>query len=574
LKTTYISLIFLSFVILTIPSVNSADFDDPVMQAMNDELDRSMNELILEDMIPPYFLSYLIRDGQSLSITSRYGSLIKSSCNKSRFLSIDLRVGSPEQDNTNFFPDWRAVWNYKEDLIEENDYDPLRHQLWRHTDKAYKTALETIARKKAYLQANPPKYSIPDFAPVEPYQLLEKPVELADEKAVWKKRINAAAAAFEDYHDLQDWQIEFTAQASTNRYLNSEDSHHRIGKITRLIEVTATIQAEDGERLTGSLQYLIPNTEKPPTVESLIQDVKTLASQLESAAMAPTLDEYVGPVLFEDQAAAQFVSMLFVNQLSLIRKPLTPSEWMSQYIPVGKLAERIKRRVFPDFVTVTDEPLREKWNKTSLTGYMVVDAEGVPSQNITLVKDGWLKTIPLGRQPARKISGSNGHARSLPVQLNVPGISNLIVTTSKPLKEKKMLSKLRKISREYGNEFGLIVKQLDVPYLTQHYQTIEDDSESEKLLQHPVIAYKVYVDDGRLEPVRGLVFDEVTIRSLRDIGAMGKDSHAYNLTQTTIFSDFRYAASIVTPSILVEEMELKESTLQEPLPVTFNPIFE
>jgi hypothetical protein len=37
--------------------------------------------------------------------------------------------------------------------------------------------------------------------------------------------------------------------------------------------------------------------------------------------------------------------------------------------------------------------------------------------------------------------------------------------------------------------------------------------------------------------------------------------------------DFRYLISIVTPSILVEEMELKANPAREPLTVSRNPMF-
>ena len=89
-----------------------------------------------------------------------------------------------------------------------------------------------------------------------------------------------------------------------------------------------------------------------------------------------------------------------------------------------------------------------------------------------------------------------------------------------------------------------------------------------------VVVYKVYAEDGRMEPVRGLEFDEVSVRTLRDIVALGKDQTAYNILQPTIFQDSYYPASIVTPSILVEEMELKGTTVQEPKPIAANPYFK
>jgi len=72
--------------------------------------------------------------------------------------------------------------------------------------------------------------------------------------------------------------------------------------------------------------------------------------------------------------------------------------------------------------------------------------------------------------------------------------------------------------------------------------------------------------------VRGLSFDEVSIRTLRDIVAMGDDAELANVVQRGP-AGFEYAVSVVTPSILVEEMELKAGAASEPLPLSAAPGF-
>ena len=547
--------------------------DDPIFRAMSDELNRSMGKLVIEEMQPPYFLSYLIRDDQTVVIEARFGSLLQSEQTTKRSLSIELRVGSPKLDNTNYLAKWQDLWNHRENLVEEDNYETLRHQIWYHTDLAYKRALENLAGKNAYLQANPPKKEIPDFSPVEPFTYFEERAESRVDQAAWEERIRIASGVFENYTKLQDWHVMLVVQTATRWYVNSEGSRNRRSDVYYILNISATTQAEDGERLTAFNEYLTPAGEKPPSSEELAEDIRELAAELEAMADASPLDEYVGPVMFTNQAAAQFISHLFVGQLTLTRKPLTQESWMTRYLPVGKLTGRIKRRVFPDFVSVTDEPRREKWNGTILAGHRLVDSEGVQSQDITLVEDGRLLTLPLGRQPTEKVTVSNGHARAMPIQRTVPGITNLIVTTSKPVKMKKMIGELRRLCRNYDTEYGLLIKQLEEEPYARRYRTIDKTEDTEDPLPRPTIVYKVYSDDGRMEPVRGLTFDEVTIRNLRDIVAMGRDSRAYNLAQSTVFSGFRYTASIITPSILVEEMELKAGSLQEPLPVAGNPMF-
>lgn len=551
----------------------AAETADPVFRAMDDELARSMNRLVIEGMPSPYFLGYRVRDYQTITVSSRYGAMVESRPSHDRYLYIDLRVGDRTLDNSNYFSSWGSIWNSRDGVVEENSYQGLRHQLWYYTDAAYKNALETLARKKAYLQAHPVKEEVPDFSIEAPFALIAKPVALSVDQKQWETKLADAGKAFATHTSLEDWKMEYRAQAVNQWYVNSEGSRHLKGEIYQFLEISATTQADDGQRLTGFLRYVTRDGEEPPATPKLVADIQQMAGQLQEAAAAPALEEYVGPVLFTDWASAQFFSQLLADQLALSKKPLVANDRMSDMLPMGKLAGKIKRRVLPQFVSVTDEPRREDWNGIMLAGYQLADDEGVESQNITLVEDGRLQTLPVGRQPTDKIPKSNGHAHSTPYQMTVPGITNLIVTTSEPMKTDRMIEELKGLCKDQEIEYGLLVKRLEEPSLETQYRWVEQADGSKTLLTAPLTVYKVYAKDGRMEPIRGLEFDEVSVRTLRDIVALGKDQTAYNIMQPTIFQDAYYPASIVTPSILVEEMELKATTVHEPKPVAQNPYF-
>ena len=211
--------------------VFGAEGDDPIFRAMDDELARSMDKLVIEGMPPPHFLSYRIRDYESMAIEARYGALTQSERSHNRYLYIDLRVGDPSLDNTNFFATWRDIWNGREGVVEEDSYDGLRHQIWYHTDGAYKDALENLARKKAYLQAHPVKEEVPDFSTVEPVVYQGELAGLESDQVRWEDRVREAGRVFEEFALLQDWKIEYMAQAVNQWYVNSEGSRHRKGEV-------------------------------------------------------------------------------------------------------------------------------------------------------------------------------------------------------------------------------------------------------------------------------------------------------------------------------------------------------
>ena len=554
--------------------LNFASADDVIFRAMEDELNRSMDRLVIEEMQPPYFMSYRVKEYQMATIKARYGAVVKTDTSRQRYLYVDMRVGDPALDNTNFVGNWRDLSNYRDGLVEEDDYNSLRHKMWLETDKAYKKAVENLARKAAYIQTHPGAADEPDFTEVEATEQLEEPVELAMNLQSWEEKVTQVGELLEAYPALQDWQTEYHAIAVNSRYLNSEDSKNLQRGLVHILQISATALADDGQRLTAFREYLGVEDQNPLDDKSLHDNIKRMAQELTAVASAEPLEEFAGPVLLKDYAATQLISQLFISQLTLERKVITVDEWMSRYLPMGKLVNRVNRRVFPEFITITDEPLREDWHGEPLLRYQAVDDEGVACQNITLVREGRLVDLPLTRRPTKKLSGSNGHALTLQNQWTIPAVSNLFVKSDKALSEKKLMKEFRDLIKDFGNEFGLVITLLDRPDISREYMWIEPERDNQPLLTQPVIMYRLYADDGRLEPVRGLVFDEVTIRSLRDIYATGRDDMLYNITQTTPFYGMNYPASIVTPSILVEEMEFKADLAKEPLPISSNPMFE
>jgi TldD protein len=572
-KTNAVVLMFLLLLPVSAAVAADATPDDALFRAMQDELNRSVKGLTIPGTKPPYFLSYRVRERESVNLEARYTAVTDSSASRSRSLFVDLRVGDPSLDNSNFYQDWRNLWVSPGRLVDEDNYDALRHEIWLQTDAMYKSALESLAGKKAYLQANPPKRVLADFSPADSFVSLGAAVPLQADRQEASRCVRRVADGFRKGADLQDWRVTWNGQSTIQWYVNSEGSRHRKGSAVQIFEMSATLQAEDGQRLTGFASYLFRQGDGLPPAAKMVEEAGRLAADLRETAAAPLLDGYVGPVLFTDTASAQFIAQLFAAQLTLVRKPLTTEEWMNQRLPVGKLATKLKRRVLPAFVTIRDQPRLEKWEGRMLAGTAAVDDEGVQSQDITLVENGRLISLPLGRQPVEGLGNSNGHARSAPQQLTFPGITNLVVTSSDPQPAEKMLDGLRELCRDQGIEFGLMVRKLDDPRFSDLYRTTErEDASQPELLAAPLFAYRVYAADGRIEAVRGLGFDEVTVRSLRDITALGKSAQAYNLLQPIPGNGGYYPVSIITPSILVEEMELKSAGVHEPLTVEKNPI--
>ena len=85
----------------------------------------------------------------------------------------------------------------------------------------------------------------------------------------------------------------------------------------------------------------------------------------------------------------------------------------------------------------------------------------------------------------------------------------------------------------------------------------------------PLFVYRVYVSDGHEEPVRGGILNGLTLRSLRNILAIGDDLAVYTYMQNpadglagTALGAFGGAqggipSTVVAPSLLLDEVEIR-----------------
>ena len=149
--------------------------DDVVMKAMHDELDRSMKQLQLEQLEKPYFISYRVQDRTSLDTSATFGALLTGGLARARYLTVQVRVGDYQSDNSNFMTDPPQANGLTENTLlpVDDDYQELRRQIWLATDSAYKAALEMLSRKRAALENRKARENLPDFSKEQPITSLE-----------------------------------------------------------------------------------------------------------------------------------------------------------------------------------------------------------------------------------------------------------------------------------------------------------------------------------------------------------------------------------------------------------------
>jgi TldD protein len=499
--------------------------DDVLMRALVDELERSTKKLVLEDLARPYFIQYSAKDTHGVRITADYGGVTAEQDNRRRTLSTRVRVGSYELDNANMNRGGGGAW-----LPIEDDYKAIRQATWLATDADYKRAVEILTWKKAYLQTKAEDEERPDdFSRVEPVQHIDPPVELAFDQNRWKQAVKELSARFKEHTDIQQSSVTFGIGWGNFYLVNSEGTRLRRADTGIDVRAYASLQAEDGMYLADFLTYVADRPENLPSIEKIAADIDQLCERLVITSEAQILEHYTGPVLFSAPAACIVFQSMLGEQLCARPIPLMGRSW-----PEESMERKIGRRILPRSFAVYDDPTVERFNDTLLVGNYKYDDEGVPARRVTLVEGGMLKTLLASRAPTKKIKQSNGHGRSGGYGDPEATIACLFFIDEDGLSEDELREEFLDAVQGEGLEFGIRVDAL------------EDGGYG--YLGDPIRACKVYAADGHEEPIRGVEFLPVEVRSLRRLLAAGEDLHVHN--------DPTVPASVIAPAILFEELEL------------------
>src|SRR5437773_12283520 len=146
--------LLLGFGIVTRTEFAQRANSSPVTQALEQEMKRAFDLLKQKGNPAPYFLSYSVRENESVDIEASLGALRSSEKDRSRLLDVDVRVGEYDLDSTHQIRGQRGAntgpaFSYPVLMPIDNDVDALRSVIWLETDRKYKAAVERFIQVKA-----------------------------------------------------------------------------------------------------------------------------------------------------------------------------------------------------------------------------------------------------------------------------------------------------------------------------------------------------------------------------------------------------------------------------------------
>ncbi len=555
-----------------------------ILDAIAEEMDRSMKSLQIGKLARPYHIAYKVTEVDVNDVVSSLG--FATTKRNRHFVNIEarVRVGSIAQDNGNFVVAGAEQYDGVSSFSLPLEATPriARRATWLVTDNAYKEALIQLqAKLDARRASGGGKQDVPGWT-AEPAVVSEAAVDVPALEPLddLEARANALSATFRDQKQVRDSRVALTSYLERRWYLNSEGTSTHDTRRASGVLIAAFGQADDGQDVGqywtryGRTAADLP---RDADLEAAATGLATLIGQL---VKAPRIDRYTGPVLFEGEGAAGAVRYTLAPHLGGTPLPegLSPAQ-AKQF--GGALADKLGLKVLAANLSIVDDPTADRVANQAVIGGYDVDDEGVAAQQVQVIKDGMLKTLLHSRTPSTKDEKSNGHARrTAPGGMFHGTATNLIVTGKGGLDRKKLIAKLLAEAKANGLPFAIIIKRMDdgaataQPEMTRR-ELIQMYQNTDTALPPPAALVYRITPDGKEELVRPVQVGEMPIRVWKDVIAVGKTQTVTNFLATgdgfviqklTGVGDGAVPSSgiessVATPDLLFKELDLTAYTI-------------
>ncbi|NCG17424.1 MAG: hypothetical protein GWP91_00200 [Rhodobacterales bacterium] len=529
---------------------------DPIVDGLVDELTRSTEALELGQAGPPYFIAYDLLDVWDTSVSATLGGVVFRDSSPDRDLGVSVRVGGPELDSANFGDSWREPGFQSRQTVLGDDPIALRHTAWYITDTAYKSAIENLASRKAARARRASSDAALCFSSGEVQTATASaatavPIATLEPIALQLSEVFLA-------HPNLEWSRVY-ASAEMGRRIHVDSLGTRVIKpvSTIVVRATARARAHDGSWITDHASWVVRGADDLAPVEEMVAKTEEMADRLETWLTTPLgEDDYVGPVLFEGNAAIELVRSLALPALSGTPASEEPPKGSRSVVFGGgddTTAVRVKRRLLPTGFHIADDPTGD----LGLASAYEYDDEGEKAQSLQLVIDGVIHTHYASRTPSKQVDVSNGHGRGDPGELITGSASWTTLSATKGLSAKKMHKVALEQAAAYGLDHYLAVRRIEDASVASGASAIRfsfNDAGGNRL-PAPVIAVRMYAD-GREEPVRGLQFVGTDHRLLRDLIAAGTQVHTTTLLNEGRGPAYGIPTTLSSPNLLIAEVEL------------------
>jgi hypothetical protein len=257
-----------------------------LINALDAELQRAMSSLGADGAAAaqqpkPYFISYAVDDATAVSIAAEYGAITNSNQGRVRSVDVQVRLGSPAEDNTH--GDHRNSALTTLPLPLTDDRDAIARSLWYATNRGYARALDGFLKVKTEQQVRAKEEDTSaDFSVEQPQvDLLPPAPALVVDRAAWEQRLREISKLFAQFPDVFADQVEFEASNETDYFVSSEGARVDNPSQTARLVIVARTRAADGMDIFRDETFEAESADRLPDQKTIADKVIEMAKNLE-----------------------------------------------------------------------------------------------------------------------------------------------------------------------------------------------------------------------------------------------------------------------------------------------------
>lgn len=555
MKTNYIPTAFVFFIFFLINSWQISA-QDKLLSILEEEVNREF-AILKNQEIPAYYIAYSVEESYGYSVSALFGSLTYSDENRSKGLTITIRVGTPQLDNFHPLRDKAENsprYSSSIELPEENDPVAIKNVIWKATSNAYEEAVAQLSKVKSNVSVKideedksadfsmgiPNKYEEPEI----------KPGAIKFNIAEWENRVKKYSAEF-----LKDSAIfvgASSASYSVQRKYFVSSNGDRIAQNRTVSQafIQGVIKATDGMEMPLYRSFLAYKPEGLPSDKEMQVQCEKIVKNLIVMKNAPVAEPYSGPAMLSAEASGVFFHEIFGHRIE--------GQRLKNENDAQTFKKKIGEMVLPAALSVYCDPQQSSYEGIDLNGYYKYDDQGSKGERVNIVENGVLKNFLMTLSPIKGFDKTNGHARAQAGMQPISRQSNLVIESSELKTNKELREELIRMAKEQGKPYGYLFEDVQGGFTTTGRYSPSSFNVT------PTLVYRVYTDGRADEIIRGVDLIGTPLAMFSQIIMAGGNKGVFNGTCGA--ESGAVPVSGCSPMILVKVIETQKKSKSQELP--------
>ena len=435
-------------------AVTDGQLSDVIFSAMEDEMKHVYKELSEKQKTEPLLIDYVL-------CHSRYSQAVASAgaCTGITNYGTANRVMADVILGDSMITSKIEIDNRQPTYIHhEMDYASIRKALRKESIKAYTSAVENLDNKKNKLNDSPKpekEISVPEFRKLPPVEWIGRSAVNENTSIDTMKHLaERLSKVFLDYPELMNHKVYIRQRRFDHYRFTSEGQKIMIPESQLTIFADADIKTNNGLCITKEYRRHVSRIEDLPSEKDIADELRQFAESIIKESKAKVVkDLYIGPVLYEGEAAAEIIAdnaIFYAHSYSYPERDMYDKKYLY-----------LDKKIFPKQLDVYQLGEDSIYNGVNLMGYNPVDANGQKPMTLKFIEKGILKNMLSKRAPS---VGSNLYTGN--EWFNTVGVSILPkfsagilhIKSDEAIKYSKLRKLLLKSAKDQGFEYAYIVR--------------------------------------------------------------------------------------------------------------------